>query len=59
MADSGSESILAVTLRKSGSLMYSRHDKDIFNLAIPALFSILLDPIMSLTDTGRGGNHKI
>lgn len=53
IADSGSESVFAVALRKSSSLLYSRHDKDIFNLAIPALFSILLDPIMSLTDTGK------
>ena len=53
LADSGSESILTVAGRKGSALLYSRHDKDIFNLAVPALFSILLDPLMSLTDTGR------
>jgi hypothetical protein len=35
------------------SLLHSIHDRDIVNLAVPALFSILLDPIMSLTDTGE------
>lgn len=53
VADSGPASALLSAYRKSSSLLHSRHDKDIFNLAIPALFSILLDPIMSLTDTGR------
>ncbi len=31
----------------------SRYDADIFRLAIPALMSILLDPVMSLVDTGE------
>lgn len=52
LADSGAESILTVAGRKGSALLYSRHDRDIFNLAVPALFSILLDPLMSLTDTG-------
>lgn len=30
----------------------NNHDRDIFNLAIPALFSTLLDPVMGLVDTG-------
>jgi len=38
---------------KPTSLLRSIHDRDIVNLAVPALFSILLDPIMSLTDTGE------
>ena len=41
--------------RASSSLvssLHSVHDKDIFTLAIPALGSILLDPLMSLVDTG-------
>ena len=29
-----------------------RYDSDILNLAVPALFSIFLDPVMSLVDTG-------
>ena len=33
-------------------LLHSRHDADIFHIALPALASILLDPLMSLTDTG-------
>lgn len=35
-----------------GRLFRSRYDADIFRLAIPALMSILLDPVMSLVDTG-------
>lgn len=31
----------------------SKHDADIFNIAIPALFAILLDPVMSLVDAGK------
>lgn len=31
----------------------SRHDVDIFRLAIPALCSTLLDPLMGLVDTGE------
>lgn len=37
---------------KAQQLLHSRHDRDIFNLAVPALFSLMLDPIMSVTDTG-------
>lgn len=33
-------------------LTLSRHDVDIFRLAIPALCSTLLDPLMGLVDTG-------
>ena len=52
VADSGPGAALGVAWRKSSSLLHSRHDKEIFKLAVPALISILLDPIMSLTDTG-------
>lgn len=38
-------------------LLHSKFDKDIFGLAVPALFSILLDPIMSLVDTGDTPVH--
>ena len=34
------------------SLLHSRHDRDILGLAVPALASILLDPLMSVVDTG-------
>ena len=34
------------------SLLNSEYDKEIFGLAIPALGSILLDPLLSLVDTG-------
>lgn len=34
------------------SLLRSRHDRDILGLAVPALASILLDPLMSVVDTG-------
>ena len=35
------------------SFLFSEYDADIFGLAIPALFSILLDPLMTLTDSGK------
>jgi hypothetical protein len=34
------------------SLLHSEHDALIVGLAVPALGSILLDPIMSMVDTG-------
>ena len=38
-------------------LFFNEHDRDIFGLAIPALFSILLDPLMTLTDSGITSCH--
>lgn len=41
---------------ESGSgLLTSKYDKEIFALAIPALFSVLLDPLLSLVDTAIVG----
>mmetsp|Transcript_17433 Transcript_17433/g.52263 ORF Transcript_17433/g.52263 Transcript_17433/m.52263 type:complete len:588 (-) Transcript_17433:751-2514(-) len=37
------------------TLWYSRYDKEILALAIPALFSVLLDPLLSLVDTAIVG----
>lgn len=39
-------------LIKSLDFGLSRHDAEIFRLAIPALCSTLLDPLMGLVDTG-------
>ena len=35
-----------------GTFWTSPHDKEIFALAIPALGSVLLDPLMGMVDTG-------
>ena len=35
------------------SILNSEYDKEIIGLAIPALGSILLDPLLSLVDTGQ------
>lgn len=47
----------SVRVPESGLLKSSwlkcRHDSEIFGLAIPALGSILLDPLLSLVDTGK------
>ena len=49
----------SVRVPESGLLKSSwlrcRHDSEIFGLAIPALGSILLDPLLSLVDTGKFG----
>lgn len=48
----------SVRIPESGLIKSSwlkcRHDSEIFGLAIPALGSILLDPLLSLVDTGNG-----
>lgn len=57
-ADADSGITLQYVTGKALKLLHSRHDRDILNLAIPALFSIMLDPIMSLTDTGNAFGYR-
>ena len=40
------------------SVLNSEYDSEIFGLAIPALGSILLDPFLSLVDTGKTQLHS-
>lgn len=45
-----------------GNLITSPYDKEIFALAVPALFSVLLDPMMGMVDTaivGRLGTEPL
>ena len=56
-SDSGSSHSIENGKSRFRRLWRSEHDGDIFALAIPALFGILLDPIMTMTDSGLHSLH--
>ena len=52
-ATNGESNVVRPSSHIRGLPLSSEYDSEIFRLALPALFSVLLDPLMSIVDTGE------